>query len=185
MRVGLGNAARWERSHLRTLLRLAGDTGRRISAILALRWNDWRPELGTNGQLRWRAEEDKVGRDWWAPVTPEVRTELEGLRRERPGVGEALLFPAPNHPTQSVSVRLASDWLRHAEKLGGVEALPGGAWHPFRRRWATERKHLSPKDVAAVGGWVDTATLQKCYQVADEETMEAVVLQPKRLQRMG
>lgn len=39
---------------------------------------------------------------------------------------------------------------------------------------------MSPKDVAAVGGWTDNQTLQKCYQVANEETMEAVVLQPKR-----
>jgi hypothetical protein len=28
---------------------LAGDTGRRISAFLALQWADWRPDLGTNG----------------------------------------------------------------------------------------------------------------------------------------
>jgi integrase len=183
MRVGLGRTARVERSHLRSLLRLAGDTGRRISSILALQWADWRPELGRNGKLRWRAEEDKVGREWWAPVTPEVRDELERLRQERPGVGAALLFPAPNHPTEPVAVRVATDWLHHAEKLAGLLPLPGGAWHPFRRRWATERKHLSPMDVAAVGGWVGTATLQKCYQVADEETMEAVVLQPRRLMR--
>jgi len=39
----------------------------------------------------------------------------------------------------------------------------------------------SAQDVAAVGGWVDTTTLQKCYQMADDETMEAVVLQPRRL----
>lgn len=96
MRLGWGREARWERSHLRTLLRLAGDTGRRISAIVALQWVDWCPELGIYGKLRWRAEEDKVGREWWAPVTPEVRAELEALRRERPGVGEAILFPAPN-----------------------------------------------------------------------------------------
>ena len=44
---------------------------------------------------------------------------------------------------------------------------------------------MSPKDVAAVGGWTDTQTLQKCYQVADEETMEAVVLQPRRLRKLG
>jgi hypothetical protein len=44
---------------------------------------------------------------------------------------------------------------------------------------------LSLKDVAAVGGWIDTTTLQKCYQMADEETMEAVILQPKRLQKLG
>jgi hypothetical protein len=33
--------------------------------------------------------------------------------------------------------------------------------------------------------WVDTATLQKCYQVADEETVEAIVLSPRRLRKMG
>jgi integrase len=180
-RVGWGKHARSEASPLRTLVRLAGDTGRRISAILALQWRDWRPDLGTYGKLRWRAEEDKVGKEWWAPVTPNVREELERLRREQPGVGAALLFPAPNNPAKHVSVQIATHWLRRAEALAGLELLPRGAWHPFRRQWATERKHLSPKDVAAVGGWVDTATLQKCYQIADEETMEAVLLQPRRL----
>lgn len=183
--IGWGKKARWEPSPLRTLVRLAGDTGRRIGSILALQWRDWRPDLGSHGKLRWRAEEDKVGKEWWAPVTPEVREELERFRRERPGVGEALLFPAPNDATKPVSVQVATDWLRQAEKLAKLEPLPRGAWHPFRRRWATERKHLSAKDVAAVGGWVDTTTLQKCYQVADEETMEAVVLQPRRLRQVA
>jgi len=32
---------------------------------------------------------------------------------------------------------------------------------------------------------VDTTTLQKVYQVADEETMEAVIQQPKRLRKLG
>jgi integrase len=182
--VGWGKQAHSEPSLLRTLVRLAGDTGRRISAILALQWNDWRPDLGTNGKLRWRAEEDKVGKEWWAPVTPDVRDELECLRRERPGLGGALLFPAPNNPGKPVSVQIATHWLRRAEVLAELEPLPHGAWHPFRRRWATERKHLSPKDVAAVGGWVDTTTLQKCYQIVDEETMEAVVLQPHRLRQV-
>jgi len=184
-RIGLGKQAHSETSPLCTLVRLAGDTGRRISSILALQWRDWRPDLGTNGKLRWRAEEDKVGKEWYAPVTPDVRDELERFRRERPGLGEALLFPAPNNPTKPVSVQIATHWLRRAEKLAELQPLPGGAWHPFRRRWATERKHLSPKDVAAVGGWVDTTTLQKCYQVADEETMEAVVLQPRRLRQVA
>jgi integrase len=184
-RIGWGKEAHLELSPLRVLVRLAGDTGRRISSILALQWRDWRPDLGTNGKLRWRAEEDKVGKEWWAPVTPDVRDELERFRRERPGLGEALLFPAPNNTAKPVSVQLATHWLRRAEVLAELEPLPHGAWHPFRRRWATERKHLSPKDVAAVGGWVDTTTLQKCYQVADEETMEAVVLQPRRLRQVA
>lgn len=184
MRIGFGEKAKWEPSYLPTLLRLAGDTGRRISSILALRWSDWQAERGTYGMLRWRAEEDKVGREWWAPVTPEVRDELERVRRLRPGVGDALLFPAPNKPAEPVSVQVATNWLRQAEKLAKLERLEGGAWHPFRRRWATARKHLSPKDVAAVGGWIDTTTLQRVYQAPDLETMEAVVLQPKRVQRV-
>lgn len=183
MREGWGRSPGRVPSYLRTLIRLAGDTGRRIGAILALRWSDWRPELGSHGMLRWRAEEDKVGREWLAPVTPEVREELERFRRERPGLGDGLLFPAPSKQTEPVSPRVASEWLRQAERLAKLAPLQGGLWHPFRRRWATERKHLPAKDVAAVGGWVDTATLEKCYQVADAETMERVVMEPRRVRR--
>ncbi|MBA3319367.1 MAG: hypothetical protein H0T50_14930 [Gemmatimonadales bacterium] len=78
-----------------------------------------------------------------------------------------------------------TDWLRRAEKLAKLEPLPHGAWHPFRRKWATERKHLSPQDTAAVGGWTDLTTLQRVYQTADAETMEAVVMGSKRLRKLG
>jgi integrase len=174
-----------ERSHLRSILRLAADTGRRVSSILALEWTDWKPDLGTYGKLRWRAEEDKVGREWLSPVTPEVRAELEALRRDRMAVGLAavFLFPSVNDTTASLSYKTATLWLRAAEKLAGLEPLPHGAWHPFRRRWASERKHLPLSDVAAAGGWVETTTLQRCYIQADEETLETVVLTPKRLGR--
>ena len=58
---------------------------------------------------------------------------------------------------------------------GGVPSRrPGEArrklWHTFRRVWATERKDLPLKDVAAVGGWRDTSTLLR-YQQPDEVTM--------------
>jgi hypothetical protein len=43
----------------------------------------------------------------------------------------------------------------------------------FRRVWATERKDLPLKDVAAVGGWRDTSTLLR-YQQPDEVTMRKV-----------
>ena len=43
----------------------------------------------------------------------------------------------------------------------------------FRRVWATERKDLPLKDVAAVGGWRDTTTLLR-YQQPDEATMRHV-----------
>lgn len=183
MRIGKGKNTRMERSHLRSILRLAADTGRRVSSVCALAWPDWRPDLGKHGRIRWRAEEDKVGKEWWAPVTPEVRAELEALRRERMAVGDVLLFPSPNDPGVPVGYNVVTDWLRKAEELAGLEPLPHGAWHPFRRRWASERKHLPLSDVAAAGGWVETTTLQRCYIEADEETLEQVVLTPKRLGR--
>ncbi len=183
MRIGWGSDAVTAPSYLRDLLPLARGTGRRISSILALRYSDWNPRQKPHGWLRWRADADKLGREWWAPVSPDVRSVLERMRRERPGVGDGLLFPAPGRPDRPVNQRVAGQWLRQAEQLAKLPHVPGGAWHPFRRMWATARKHLSPQDVAAVGGWVDTTTLARCYQVADAETMVAVVLGGRRLGR--
>src|SRR5687768_16473438 len=39
--------------------------------------------------------------------------------------------------------------------------------HSFRRGWASARKHLPDVDVAAVGGWKDTATMKRCYLHAE------------------
>lgn len=46
-------------------------------------------------------------------------------------------------------------------------------WHAFRRLWATERKTLPVRDVAAAGGWKDITTLIECYQQPDEDTLRA------------
>ncbi len=164
------------RSYLPELLVLAEGTGRRVGAILALRWSDWNPDAGAHGTIRWRAEHDKIGQDWVVPVTPQVREALEAARRRRPAVGDALLFPAANDPTHPVSRHLAAFWLHQAERLAGLEPLRGGVWHPFRRAWASKRKHLSLKDVAYAGGWKDTSTLLRCYQQPDPQTIEEVVL---------
>ncbi|MEJ2340316.1 MAG: hypothetical protein P8Y15_15695 [Gemmatimonadales bacterium] len=63
----------------------------------------------------------------------------------------------------------------------------GSEGYSFRRMWASKRKHLSVKDVAAAGGWTDTATLERCYQHADPHTLEEVVLSGRtlRMQREG
>jgi hypothetical protein len=66
--------------------------------------------------------------------------------------------------------------LRTAEKLAGLPHAEWSGFHAFRRKWATERKHLPTVDVAAAGGWTGTDTLVRCYQQADEATMLAVVM---------
>jgi hypothetical protein len=63
---------------------------------------------------------------------------LSGTPESKNGAGLAavLLFPSVNDPTVPVTYRTATDWLRAAEKLAGLDPLPHGAWHPFRRCWA-------------------------------------------------
>ena len=180
--VSMGRAGR-ERSYLRELLILAAHSGRRIGAIVALRWSDWSPDRGSYGMLRWRADSDKLGQEWIAPVSPEVRDALEALRAERPGVGEAWIFPAPRSEGH-VRVDVTRHWLRRAEELAELDHPRGFGWHSLRRMWATKRKHLSVQDVAAVGGWKQTQALQDLYQRADLETMEAVVMGERAL-RIG
>ena len=47
--------------------------------------------------------------------------------------------------------------------------------------WATERKHLPDKDVAAAGGGRDIESLRKSYQQVDEKTLLQVMTNPNRL----
>jgi hypothetical protein len=66
---------------------------------------------------------------------------------------------------------------RRAEELAQLEPQEGGLWHAYRRKWATERKHLPDVDVAAAGGWKTVQTMKASYQHADAETMLRVVLE--------
>jgi integrase len=161
--------------YLGTLIVLARTTGRRLSAILGLHWGDI--DIGS-GTIRWRPENDKLRKTW---VVPAPRAALEALSRFRavhPGVGQVRVFPHPRqkrHPGKPVDRHLAAYWLKQAYELSGLPKPEGSLWHAFRRLWATERKHLPVKDVAAAGGWNDVTTLLKCYQQPDEQTLRAVV----------
>jgi hypothetical protein len=69
----------------------------------------------------------------------------------------------------------ASYALRRAEVRAGLVKLERGAWHPYRRLWAVERKHLPDVDVAWAGGWRDLATMKRSYQRSDGATVLRVV----------
>ena len=160
---------------LPVLIVLARHSGRRISAILGLQWDDIDFE---QGRIRWRAELDKTRKTWIVPASQVVLTALVRFRLARPGIGPAVLFPHPKttrHPGKPVTRDLASYWLRGAYQRAKIARPDGSLWHVFRRGWATDRKHLPPKDVAAAGGWRDISTLIHCYQQPDEATIKAVV----------
>ena len=134
-------------------------------------------ELNLEAGIRWRAETDKKGYERVYPVADSARGELAAWRRKNPAIGEAWVFPSPRNPRVPCTRHLLDDWLRKAYKLTGIEPPKGGMWHPFRRKWATERKHYPLKDVAEAGGWSDLRSVQT-YTQTDEETIRTVLLNP-------
>lgn len=156
---------------------LAEATGRRLSSIRQLRWEDVDFAHHT---IRWRAEHDKKGKEWVVPVPPALLTELKQFRL-RLGAITGWVFAGERKPDQPMDRHLFDKWLRVAEVKAELPKLAGGLWHPYRRKWATERKHHSLKDVAAAGGWKDTETLLTCYQQPDAETLLAVMSEERKL----
>ena len=179
MEVRWDGHRRIQRSYLSELLVLANGTARRISAICQVRYEDLRLSASPgapHGAIRWPEDTDKEGREWVAPITPEVRAALDRALAERPGIGAAYLFPSPEDPTRPINKDLARKWLQRAESLAKLPKQQRGGWHSYRRKWATERKRLPLADVAQAGGWKSKETLLSYYQQADEASILRVVL---------
>lgn len=179
---------------LRCILTLARYTGRRESAICALRASDVlltqdrvRAALAAagldervaehmpGGAIRWGQDTDKGGYLFISPLGPEAREAVDAYLRAAPRVGDVPLFPAPRNPSAPVRRETVAKWLVAAERRAGLHKLAAGTFHPYRRLWATERKDLPDVDVAAAGGWRDTSALRASYKQADPATVYRVV----------
>jgi integrase len=179
---------------LRLALTLARETGRRESAILQLRASDVLlstasigralAEAGKDegeaagmpyGAIRWRGETDKQGLLHITPISPAARAALELHLARHLRVGDVPLMPGPIDATTPLSRQLASRWLARAEVAAGLPKLAGGAFHPYRRLWASERRHLADVDVIRAGGWKSVKTLA-IYQQTDPAAVLAAVL---------
>lgn len=126
-----------------------------------------------------------MGYETTIPIGPAVRAAIDRARDRWPGIGDAPLFPSPQDATAAISKDVADKWLQKAERLAKVEPQDGGLWHPYRRKWVTERKHLPDPDVAAAGGWKSLDALRQCYQRADDATILQVVLGGGELREVG
>lgn len=170
---------RAELGYVRELLGIVNGTGRRISAVLQLTYEDLQLEKTNErpyGAIRWPSATDKTGSESVVPIGPRVRAALDRVLQERPGIGRAPIFPAPGDASEPMDRHLAHSWLTRAEDLAELEPQTGSAWHAYRRKWATERKHLPDVDVMEAGGWKSLAALKSAYQQPDEATMLEVVL---------
>src|SRR5438445_2693855 len=181
MTIGRGKKAVKVRSHLSELLDLAYHTGRRISAIRQLRFEDLKLK---ENSIQWPSRTDKVRRSWLVPMSREVRAVIDRVLRERPGIGPAYLFPSPNESDKVVSKELVYTWLMEAEVLAEVPHLDQGGWHCFRRGWATMRKGMSVQDLMAIGGWESPVCLESLYQQADQGTLLKIVNTPVELREV-
>jgi len=183
MEVTWSGKARDVPTYLPVILDVANGTGRRVNAILALRIEDLRFDEGPCGLIRWPATTDKKKQEWTVPISPEVRAAIDA-QLERRAACEYMstspwLFPAPRSLKKHVRMETATAWLNQAQELAEVPKLERGNWHPFRRKWASERKHVSHVDAAAAGGWKDVRTFTDCYAQADLPTMYEVVTNAK------
>jgi integrase len=150
--------------------------------VCSLRYSDLRLNDGTpHGSIVWPEDTDKMGHETRAPLSATARHAVDSVLAERPGIGDAYMFPSPRVPGKPMSRHLTAKYLVRAEKLAGVEPQKGSLWHAYRRKWATERKHLPDVDVAAAGGWKTVETMKAAYQHADMDTMVTVVTEPRRL----
>ncbi len=156
-------------------------TGQRISAVLHLRREDFAFERPPHGWVQFRAEHQKNGCDHCVPLSKETASLARRHLRSLPSEPRALLFPADKDPAKPVDRWFVSRRLRWAYRMAGLEPLRGGLWHPFRRKFATERKHMPLRDVATAGGWKEPRTLLQCYQQPDDATLQEVVLEAPKL----
>ena len=179
---------------LRVILSLARYTGRRADAICSLRVSDLLRNLDhvravlagegmderlaehmPHGAILWQDEHDKMGMLFVSPLSGPARSAIDDYLRQTPRVGTVPLFPAPKDPSKPIRLDLVQKWLLRAEEAAGLPKLTGGRWHPYRRLWASERKHMPDIDVAAAGGWKDTRALKLSYQQADPAAVLKVV----------
>lgn len=153
--------------------------GWRVSALTQVHLEDvdLRPSKDApNGQILKRQEYDKKGYEQYVPISDWLAPRLQDLltRRRVLGVKSQWLFPKVTDPQRSWDLYYVTCLIRIAEDRAGLEPLDGGNFHPWRRMWATLRKHLPLKDVAYAGCW-DEATLLKHYQKSDDHTVLSVM----------
>jgi len=159
---------------METLLVLANETGHRINSIRLLRWSDIDVHADA---IRWRGEHDKIGHEHVTPLAKPAKLALIRHRGRGSAHGEKSpwVFPSPEDSAHPMSRHLARDWWQRAETAAGIARVPGRRWHSLRRKFATELKGASLKDLCALGGWKDHNTILECYQQPDPDTMRVAL----------
>jgi len=156
------------------MILLAWRTGRRLSSIISLRWDDVDFERGT---ILWRLSMTKSARLGSCRCVGRFCTSyFASATRIEGSVARCFSPPAapPTSPRTSDATprRLLAEGslLSRSDSKTSRRAVA----HVPTRLGDRAKGNLPLKDVAAAGGWRDTSTLLR-YQQPDEETLRAVV----------
>jgi hypothetical protein len=76
-----------------------------------------------------------------------------------------------------MSRHLVRDWCQRTAEAAKLPPVRGRGWHSLRRKFATELKGASLKDLCALGGRKDHNKILKCYQQPDPDTMRVALEQ--------
>jgi integrase len=142
-------------------------TGRRLSAVLGLKWSDLRlDEEGEfqNATITFRSYLDKKGRATELPLHSDVARVLAHYRATEDFAGRSdLVFPGRDGKDTANGDRLRQ-LLEEAEIAAGLEPLDGSKFHAYRRKFATERGNLPDHVVMELMGITDPKVFSDCYR---------------------
>ncbi len=154
------------------------DTGRRVTAVLALRTTDVVVE-GERVALRFAAETDKKRRSAIRPVSIETTGLLVRAMEESEVLESGLLFPTGRLGYQEARTRpwtkgAAIAGLHRAEEILGVERVRGRAFHGLKRRHITTAMEVSHGDASLVGDQTGNASrelVERVYRKASRRRL--------------
>lgn len=172
---------------IRFALMLVTFTGRRVGAVLKMRWSDVDVSDGKfmEHALRFRRENDKKDKLRYIPFVEQLEAIFDEAKRELGGDGDDPIFGQVNDRTKPLAADGVRKRLLEAEARAKQPKLKRGLWHPYRRKWASERRHLPVKDVMEAGGWDDYQTFLHCYTMTTPASLAAVINSPVRLTKDG
>lgn len=148
------------------------DTGRRISAVLAVAWERDMVMVDDRLHIVFRREHDKGRRTSTVPVSGDTQLLIAEALERTDVIASGWLFPEGRLEyvdpiDKPFNKDAATTSLHEAEKVLGIEYIPGRAWHGLKRAHVTASWEEAGGDAGLVGdvtGNVDANLLRNTYR---------------------
>lgn len=154
----------WRR--LEFALFLVEGTGRRLTAVRRLTWDDI--DLG-KGTMTWRAKADKMRVKRVVNMPPDFMREVAQFARVLDASFGGNVCASPKDPAVPTGREAMHTQLLEAEAHAGPPKLDGTVWHGYRRRWATGVDGLPEPAATYAWGLKDPRTFHRYKAVTKND----------------